>query len=103
MVHVVDVVGILSDAAVPRTYWAMLKRKLADEGASEVYAQVVQLKMRAPDGRMRSTDAANTETLLRIIQSVPESQSRALQAVVGPVRHRACAGKTPHRARASSA
>ncbi len=67
---IIDVVAILTDSPNPRRYWSDLKRDLETEGFAEVYAQSVQLKMEAPDGKMRVTDAADTTTLLRIIQSV---------------------------------
>src|SRR5881398_931580 len=67
---IIDVIAILTDSPNPRRYWSDLKRDLAAEGFSEVYALSVQLKMLASDGKMRVTDAADTQTLLRIIQSV---------------------------------
>lgn len=67
---VIDVVGVLSQSDRPRKYWDDLKRRLADEG-SEVSAKIGQLKMVAPDGKMRLTDTADTEVLLRLIQSIP--------------------------------
>lgn len=60
----------MTGSANPRRYWSDMKRDVADEGFGEVYALSVQLKMRAPDGRERLTDAANAETLLRLVQSV---------------------------------
>lgn len=71
---VVDVVGILTESAEPRRYWSDLKIKLKKEG-SEVYDNIVQLKMQAPDGKMRLTDVADTEQLLRIIQSIPSKKA----------------------------
>jgi hypothetical protein len=69
---VIDVVGTLTDSTHPRRYWTDMKRRLADEeGFVEVHANCVQLRMPSPDGKQRMTDAADTETLLRIIQSVP--------------------------------
>ena len=53
----------------------MLKRRMADEGASETYTKCVQLKMQAADGKQRLTSAADAETLLRIIQSVPSPKA----------------------------
>lgn len=50
---VVDVVALLTDSAAPRRYWTDLKRKLHDEGFSELYEQIVQLKMRSLDGKLR--------------------------------------------------
>jgi len=67
---IIDVIAILTDSPNPRRYWSDLKRDLETEGFGEVYAQSVQLKMQAPDGKMRVTDAADTQTLLRVIQSV---------------------------------
>lgn len=72
---VIDVVGMLTEAANPRNYWNMLKSRMSAEGASETYTKCVQLKMKAADGKMRLTDAADAETLLRIIQSVPSPKA----------------------------
>lgn len=71
---VIDVVEILTNSSVPKRYWSDLKIKLSQEG-SEVYEKIVRLKMRAEDGKMRETDVADTETLLRIIQSVPSPKA----------------------------
>lgn len=71
---VVDVVAALTDNDTPRRYWSDLKRKLHDEGF-EPYEKIVQLKMRSLDGKNRETDAADTETLLRIIQSIPSPKA----------------------------
>ena len=72
---VIDVVGALSSASVPKRYWSDLKRKLKSEGASETYEKIVRLKMQADDGKMRLTDAANTKIILRIIQSIPSPKA----------------------------
>ena len=71
---IVDVIQVLTDSAIPRRYWSDLKRKLEAEG-SEVYEKIVQLKLTAPDGKQRLTDVADTEQLLRIIQSVPSKKA----------------------------
>lgn len=71
---VVDVIAILTDTTLPRRYLSDLKRKLKAEG-SEVYDKIVQLKLQAADGKMRETDAADTQTLLRIIQSIPSPKA----------------------------
>ncbi len=72
----IDVVGLLAETTSARRYWSDLKRKLSDEeGWSELYAKIVQLKMAAPDGKQRVTDAADAETLLRIIQSIPSPRA----------------------------
>ncbi|MEK9143467.1 MAG: BRO family protein [Patescibacteria group bacterium] len=67
---VVDVVEVLTGSTIPRRYWSDLKIKLQKEG-SEVYEKIVQLKMQAADGKYYQTDAADTEVMLRIIQSIP--------------------------------
>ncbi len=67
---IIDVVEILTGSSVPKRYWSDLKKKLSNEG-SEVYENIVRLKMQAEDGKMRETDVADTRTLLRIIQSIP--------------------------------
>jgi len=71
---VIDVIEILTGSANPRRYWSDLKRKLEAEG-NETYEKIVQLKMQAPDGKMRLTDAADTEQLLRLIQSIPSPKA----------------------------
>ena len=71
---VVDVIQVLTDSNIPRRYWSDLKRKLQAEG-SEVYENIVQLKLPAPDGKMRLTDVATTEQLFRLIQSVPSKKA----------------------------
>jgi DNA-damage-inducible protein D len=71
---VIDVIEILTDSTVPKRYWSDLKKKLLSEG-SEAYEKIVRLKMRAEDGKMRETDVSDTQTLLRIIQSVPSPKA----------------------------
>lgn len=71
---VVDVIAILSESPNPRRYWSDLKRKLTIEG-SQVYEKIVQLKMTAPDGKSRTTDALNTDGILRLIQSIPSKKA----------------------------
>jgi DNA-damage-inducible protein D len=68
---IIDVVGALVGGDRPRKYWNDLKKKLLQEGYSEVSEKIGQLKMTAPDGKQRFTDCANTETLFRVIQSIP--------------------------------
>ncbi len=70
----VDVISILTDSKEPRRYWSDLKIKLKTEG-NETYEKIVQLKMTATDGKNRLTDVANTEQLLRIIQSIPSPKA----------------------------
>ena len=75
---VVDVVGVLTEQESPRsasTYWAVLKKRLSDEGVNQLLTNCKQLKMKSADGKMRLTDVANTEQLLRIIQSIPSKKA----------------------------
>ena len=75
---VVDVVAVLTDQPDARhasTYWAVLKKRLNNEGADQLLINCKQLKMTASDGRKRLTDVADTEQLLRIIQSIPSPKA----------------------------
>ena len=75
---VVDVIAVLTDQQTARgasNYWAKLKQRLKEEGADELLTNCQQLKMVASDGKRRLTDVANTEQLLRIIQSVPSPKA----------------------------
>ena len=71
---VVDVIQVLTDSPRPRKYWSALKSKLQAEG-SEVSQNMGQLKLTSPDGKQRLTDVADTEQLLRLIQSVPSKKA----------------------------
>ena len=71
---VVDVIQVLTDSPRPRKYWNALKTKLNAEG-SEVSQIMGQLKLPAPDGKMRLTDVATTEQLFRLIQSIPSKKA----------------------------
>ena len=66
-----SVIEALTGTNRARKYWSDLKKKLIDEGYSEVSDKIGQLKLQAPDGKMRNTDCANTETIFRLIQSIP--------------------------------
>ena len=75
---IVDVVGVLTEQSSPRSasnYWAKLKQRLKEEGADELLTNCQQLKLKAADGKRRLTDVANTEQLLRIIQSIPSKKA----------------------------
>ncbi len=72
---VIDIIDVLTGTNRPRKYWSDLKKKLSLEGYVEVSEKIGQLKMKAPDGKMRGTDCANTETLFRIIQSIPSPKA----------------------------
>ncbi len=76
---IIDIVEVLTESSVPKRYWSDLKRKLASEGYIEVSEKIGQMKMPAPDGKMRLTDCANTETMFRIIQSIPSPKVEPLK------------------------
>ena len=75
---IVDVIGVLTEQKTARSasnYWTTLKERLRKEGADQLLTNCEQLKMTAQDGKKRRTDVANTEQLLRIIQSVPSKKA----------------------------
>ena len=74
---VLDVIGILTDQpdyTKIRNYWKWLKKKLINEG-SQLVSDTTQLKMEAADGKFYKTDAADTEQILRLIQSIPSKKA----------------------------
>jgi len=73
-ISVVDVIEVLTETDRPRKYWDDLKRKLRAEG-SELSEKIGQLKLLAPDGKMRLTDVADVEQLFRLIQSIPSPKA----------------------------
>ncbi len=77
---IIDIILILTESKNPRRYWSDLKIKLAeDEGFSQLYEKIVQLKLTAPDGKQRETDCADVETIFRIIQSVPSKKAEPIK------------------------
>jgi len=71
---IVDIIEILTGSSIPRRYWSDLKIKLKEEGF-ELYEKIVQLKLMSSDGKKYDTDCADTELLLRIIQSIPSPKA----------------------------
>ena len=71
---VVDVISALTEANIPRNYWSDLKRRLKKEG-SELHESIVQLKMRAHDGKLRETDTLDMAGIFRLIESVPSRKA----------------------------
>ncbi len=71
---IVDVIEILTGSERPRKYWGDLKAKLKNEG-SQLSEKIGQLKMPSPDGKMYLTDVADTEQLLRLVQSIPSPKA----------------------------
>jgi len=72
---VIDIIEALTGTKRPRKYWSDLKNKLIKEGYHEVSDKIGQLKIKASDGKMRDTDCSNTETIFRIIQSIPSPKA----------------------------
>ncbi len=71
---IVDVIAILSESINPQAYWRKLKQRLKAEG-NETVTTCHSLKMKASDGKMRTTDVAHTEQLLRLVQSIPSRKA----------------------------
>jgi hypothetical protein len=96
---VVDVVGVLTESARARKYWSDLKRQLVeDEGYRELSAKIGQLKLISADGKRYTTDCADTETMLRIIQSIPSPKAEPIKqwlATVGAERMHMIAAASP--------
>ncbi len=72
---VVDVIAVLTDSTNPQVYWRVLKKRLRQEGSNETVTNCNGLKMPSPDGKLRTTDCANTETLFRLIQAIPSPKA----------------------------
>jgi len=72
---ITDIIKVLTNTDRPRKYWNDLKKKLIKDGYSEVSENIGQLKIMATDRKMRETDCANTETIFRIIQTIPSSKA----------------------------
>ena len=81
---VVDVIAVLTDSKDPAAYWRKLKQRMREEG-SETVTNCHGLKMTAADGKRRLTDVADTEQLLRIIQSVPSPKAEPFKAWLAQV------------------
>jgi methylphosphotriester-DNA--protein-cysteine methyltransferase len=71
----VDVITALTDSENPAVYWRVLKKRLKDEGADQTVTKCNAFKMPAADGKMRLTDMADTETMFRLIQSIPSPKA----------------------------
>ena len=72
---IIDVIAILTDSSNPRDYWFKMKQRIKTEDGLELSTVCRQLKMKATDGKMRETDVAETQVLLRIIQSIPSPRA----------------------------
>lgn len=75
---VVDVIGVLTDSNIPKRYWSDLKRKLNEEG-SQLYENIVRLKLLASDGKYRETDTLDTKGIFRLIESIPSPKAEPMK------------------------
>ncbi|GHP00375.1 phage antirepressor [Reticulibacter mediterranei] len=77
---IVDIIGFLTESKDPGAYWRNTKKRLAqDEGAQQTLDHLVQLKLKAQDGRFRLTDTGNRQTILRLMQSIPSPRAEPLR------------------------
>lgn len=81
---IVDIIGILTESPNPRKYWSVLKTRLKKEG-SELTTNCSQLKMQSSDGKYYKTDVADTEQLLRLIQSIPSPKAEPFKVWLAKV------------------
>lgn len=72
---IIDIVAVLTESANPRDYWYKMKIRVTEEDKAELSTLCRQFKLVAPDGKMRSTDCANTEGIFRLIQSIPSPKA----------------------------
>lgn len=81
---IVDIIRILTDSPNPRKYWSVLKTRLKQEG-SQLTTNCSQLKMQSADGKFYKTDVADTEQLLRLIQSIPSPKAEPFKVWLAKV------------------
>ena len=81
---IVDIIGVLTDSVNPNNYWKVLKSRLKKEG-SELVTNCNQLKMESSDGKFYKTDVADTEQLLRLIQSIPSPKAEPFKVWLAKV------------------
>ncbi len=72
---IVDIVEVLTESENPRKYWTKMKERVSNESDLQLETFCLRLKLLAPDGKMRETDCANTESIFRIIQSIPSPKA----------------------------
>jgi len=93
---VVDVVEALTDSNKPRVYWSAMKTRVKMDDGVQLSTICRQLKLEAPDGKMRETDCANTETMFRIIQSVPSPKAEPFKRWLAKVGYEIPISNTRH-------
>jgi len=81
---IVDVIQVLTESSIPKRYWTDLKKKLKTEG-SQLYDNIVQLKLKSSDGKFYKTDVADTEQLFRLIQSIPSPKAEPFKLWIAKV------------------
>lgn len=81
---IVDVIQVLTESTIPKRYWTDLKKKLKIEG-SQLYDDIVQLKLQSSDGKFYKTDVADTEQLFRLIQSIPSPKAEPFKLWIAKV------------------
>lgn len=81
---IVDVIQVLTESTIPKRYWTDLKKKLKIEG-SQLYDNLVQLKLQSSDGKFYKTDVADTEQLFRLIQSIPSPKAEPFKLWIAKV------------------
>ena len=82
---VIDIIEVLTDSSVPKRYWSDLKIKLQKEENSQVYDKIVRLELKAPNGKTYLTDVGDTETILRLIQSIPSPKAEPFKVWLAKV------------------
>jgi len=90
-ISIIDVIEVLPESSNPRRYWSDLKKKLSLEG-SQLYENIVQLKLQSPDGKSYKTDVADVEQLFRLIQSIPSPKAEPFKAWLAQVAREATSG-----------
>lgn len=75
---VIDVISALTDCNISKRYWSDLKKRLTEEG-SKLYENIVRLKLKAQDGKLRETDTLDTKGILRLIELVPSPKAEPLK------------------------
>jgi hypothetical protein len=77
---VIDVVAVITESVNPNRYWNTLKSRLQGEAGADLIDRIIQLRLQSRDNRLRRTDVANRETLLRIVQSIPSPRAEPFKA-----------------------
>ncbi len=90
-ISIIDVIEVLTESSNPRRYWSDLKKKLSLEG-SQLYENIVQLKLQSPDGKSYKTDVADVEQLFRLIQSIPSPKAEPFKAWLAQVARETTSG-----------